>query len=69
MKIAKSTVKGLFVLSFLMCAVYGVTGGSIWSCGGFIGCIIASVFMWLILCVALSPLILIAGIVGKALGF
>jgi hypothetical protein len=69
MKVAKSTVKGLFILSFIMCAIYCVTSGSVWSLGGLIGCVLASVFVWLILCVALSPIILIAGIVGKALGF
>lgn len=69
MKTLKSIVQGLFVLSLVMCGIHGMASGSIWSCGGFFGWIIASVLVWVILCVALSPLILAASVIGKALGF
>ena len=60
-------IKAILVISFLASGVYFVGTGAMFSCGGFIGWIFVSAMLTILLTILLSPLILLAGLVGAVL--
>jgi len=69
MKAAAFLLQLILFGSFICCGLYFVLSGSIFSCGGFFGWIIVSILMTIIVTIALSPLILIVGLIGHLFGF
>jgi len=69
MKPAAAFVQLILVGSFLCCALYFILSGAMFSLGGFIGWIVVSTLMTIIVTVALLPLILLVAFIGYLLGF
>ena len=69
MKPVAILLKLIIIGSFLCSALYFMSSGNMWSCGGFFAWIIVSTLMAVICTIAMLPLILFVGFVGYLLGF